>query len=66
VEYILRVKRNVKAILNLTPNGRILTNEMRKYQSFINCSTIIWMDNWPEEGFREVGKLYLEALGTQN
>jgi hypothetical protein len=24
------------------------------------------MDNWPEEGFREVGKLYLEALGTQN
>lgn len=50
----------MKAILNLTPNGKILNVQMRKYTSIIDCSTLIWMDHWPEEGFREVGRGILE------
>lgn len=26
-------------------------------------STLIWMNNWPKEGFKEVGKLYLQIPG---
>lgn len=46
----------MKAILNLTPNGKILNVHMRKYTSLLDCSTLIWMDHWPEEGFREMGR----------
>jgi dynein heavy chain len=59
-EYLGRVRRNFKAILNLTPNGKILSKELRKYPSIISCSTLIWMDPWPEEGYKDVGMVQLD------
>lgn len=55
-----RVMVHVKAILNLTPAGRILRSELRHYRSLLSTSTLIWMADWPEEGYRKVGKLHLE------
>jgi dynein heavy chain len=60
MEYSSKIRRNVKAILNLTPNGKNLNAYLRKYQAIVNCSTLIWMDSWPEEGFREIGRVILE------
>lgn len=59
LELVNRIKRSVKAVVSLAPNGVILNRYMRKHQTLIDCSTLIWMDAWPDEGFREVGKLCL-------
>ena len=59
-EQVNRVKRNFKAILNLTPTGTVLNNKLKNYLGVVNNSTLIWMDNWPTEGFKEVGKLQLQ------
>ena len=32
-----------------------MKRKLKHYQSIMNCSTIMWMDNWPEEGYRQVG-----------
>ena len=50
-----------KSILNLTPDGKILSKELRKYPTIISCSTLIWMDDWPEEGYKDVGNLILDV-----
>ena len=60
LEQVNRVKRNFKCILNLTPNGIVLNKKLKNYLGVVNSSTLIWMDNWPTEGFREVGKLQLQ------
>ena len=64
-EYVSLIKRKVKAILNLTPNGKNLNIHLRKYKSLVDCSTLIWMEHWPEEGFREMGRGILETSASQ-
>lgn len=27
----------------------------------MNCSTIIWVDNWPKEGYKEVAETLLKS-----
>ena len=51
-------------ILNVSPTGKVLNKDLRKYSTLIYTSTLIWMDNWPEEAFKEIGKVYLD-LGKQ-
>ena len=65
-EYYSRIRRNVKCLLNLTPNGRILCKELRKYSALVNQSTIIWMDPWPEEGYKDVGIVNLNISDLKN
>lgn len=64
-EYLGLIKRKVKAILNLTPNGKNLNIYLRKYTSLVDCSTLIWMEHWPEEGFQEMGRGILETSASQ-
>jgi dynein heavy chain len=58
-EFCDRVRYHFKSVINISPSGRILKNELKDHQSIINCSTMIWMDAWPEEGYRSVGRLKL-------
>ena len=37
-----------------------MNTQLRKYQDIINLSTVIWMDNWPDQGYRDVGNIYLK------
>ena len=59
-ECIERLRYNFKAIVNLTPNGKILKQELKHCNSLVACSTIICMDRWPEEAYREVGLIRLQ------
>ena len=58
--------RNFKAILNLTPDGPILVKELRKYASIIACSTLIWMDDWPDEGYKDIAATNLDIPDLEN
>jgi len=62
VEVMNRSRRHFKFIINASPDGPLLNDYLRRYAVVLNTSTVIWMEDWPEEGFRDVAKLHLKGL----
>ena len=55
-QYLVRVKRNIHMIIAMSPLGDLFTNRLRMFPSLINCCTIDWFTEWPEEALIGVGK----------
>lgn len=58
-DFSQRCRENLKIVLNFTPSGANLRQRVRDYKQLVNCSTVIWMDNWPSEGYKEVAEILL-------
>jgi dynein heavy chain len=43
-------------IIAMSPLGDLFTNRLRMFPSLINCCTIDWFTEWPEEALIGVGK----------
>ena len=43
-------------IIVMSPLGRMFATRLRMFPSLINCSTIDWFTEWPEEALLNVGK----------
>ncbi|KAL3313636.1 Dynein heavy chain 2, axonemal [Cichlidogyrus casuarinus] len=54
-----RVKSNLHIVLCMSPIGEPFRNRMRMYPSLINCTTIDWFSEWPEDALLEVAQKYL-------
>ena len=54
--YLARIKRNIHCIIAMSPLGSKFTTRLRMFPSLINCSTIDWFTEWPEEALIGVGK----------
>jgi dynein heavy chain len=54
--YIKRVKKNMHMIIAMSPLGGAFVERMRMFPSLINCSTIDWFSEWPEEALLGVGR----------
>lgn len=59
-EFSQKCRENLKVLLNFTPTGANLRARIRNFKSVVNCSTIIWMDSWPTEGYKEVAETLLK------
>ena len=57
--FIQRCKRNLHIVLLMSPAGRYLEQIMRKYPSLVNCTSIDWFLNWPNEALLAVSDFYL-------
>lgn len=55
-QYLVRVKRNIHMTIVMSPLGSLFTTRLRMFPSLINCSTIDWFTEWPEEALINVGK----------
>lgn len=55
-QYLIRVKRNIHMVMVMSPLGTQFTTRLRMFPSLINCSTIDWFTEWPEEALINVGK----------
>jgi dynein heavy chain len=64
-EFINRVRDNLHILLCTSPVGSTLRNRCRMFPSFVNCSTIEWFDNWPEEALLSVATSKLSDLKIQ-
>jgi hypothetical protein len=51
-------QQNIKILTILTPNGPIFRKRLRNYSHIINCSTMINLGDWGQQG------LYLVAEGV--
>ena len=43
-------------IIAMSPLGNIFTTRLRMFPSLVNCCTIDWFTEWPEEALIGVGK----------
>ena len=55
-QYIARVKKNIHVILAMSPIGEAFRSRLRMFPSLINCCTIDWFTDWPEEALISVAK----------
>ncbi len=49
-------------VLTMSPVGGQLRVRMRMFPSLVNCTTIDWLNPWPEEALLTVARLNLESL----
>lgn len=60
--FIERVRSNLHIILCMSPVGDPFRNRIRMYPAFVNCTTIDWFSEWPQDALLEVAEKYLESM----
>jgi len=53
--YLQRIKKTVHCAICMSPIGEIFADRLRRFPSFVNCSTIDWFSDWPVEALDGVG-----------
>ncbi|KAJ3375748.1 Dynein heavy chain 2, axonemal [Allomyces arbusculus] len=59
--FLERVRTNLHAVLCLSPVGEGFRNRLRMFPALVNCSTIDWFSDWPEDALQEVATKYLQT-----
>ncbi|XP_045472902.1 dynein beta chain, ciliary-like isoform X2 [Harmonia axyridis] len=60
--FIERVRRLLKTILCFSPVGSTLRIRARKFPALVNCTSIDWFHEWPQEALRSVSKRFLSEI----
>jgi dynein heavy chain len=55
-QYLARVKNNIHLIMAMSPLNDKFSTRLRMFPSLVNCSTLDWFTEWPEEALLGVGK----------
>lgn len=63
--FVDRVKNNLHIVLGFSPIGDAFRNRMRMFPSLINCCTIDWFTEWPDDALTKVAQKFLATLETQ-
>ncbi|KAH8062371.1 dynein light chain binding protein [Aureococcus anophagefferens] len=53
-QFIQRVMANIHLVLCMSPLGEAFRTRLRKFPSIVNCCTIDWFAEWPEEALQSV------------
>jgi dynein heavy chain len=53
---VARVKINTHIVFAMSPLGEVFFDRLRMFPSFVNCCTIDWFTEWPEEALLGVGE----------
>nr|XP_024218054.1 dynein heavy chain 7, axonemal isoform X1 [Halyomorpha halys] len=57
-----RCKKNLHLLLCFSPIGEAFRRRIRIYPTLVNCCTIDWFEDWPEEALESVAKRSLETI----
>uniref|UniRef100_A0A5K3F002 AAA domain-containing protein n=1 Tax=Mesocestoides corti TaxID=53468 RepID=A0A5K3F002_MESCO len=60
--FIERVRANLHIVLCMSPIGDPFRDRLRMYPGFVNCTTIDWFSDWPNDALMEVAAKYLSDL----
>ncbi|KAJ1563200.1 Dynein heavy chain 6, axonemal [Cladochytrium tenue] len=60
--FISRVRDNLHIVFATSPVGDTFRNRCRMFPSLVNCSTIDWFNEWPEEALLSVSRRFLEFV----
>lgn len=60
--FVNRCKQKLHLILCFSPIGSSFRNRLRLYPSLVNCCTIDWYDDWPEDALEMVAQKYIKDV----
>ncbi|KAJ1435246.1 dynein heavy chain, partial [Ochromonadaceae sp. CCMP2298] len=60
--FVSRVRTNLHLVLCLSPIGESFRTRLRMFPSLVNCCTIDWFTEWPEEALRSVANFFFEKV----
>lgn len=64
--FLKQVRKNLHVILAMSPIGDAFRTRLRMFPSLVNCCTIDWFSEWPEEALKSVARNFLTATGVLN
>jgi len=59
--FVARVLENMHMVLCMSPLGEAFRTRLRKFPSIVNCCTIDWFAEWPEEALMSVATRAMTA-----
>lgn len=62
--FIGRCKAKLHIVLCFSPIGSAFRTRLRLYPSLVNCCTIDWYDNWPEDALEMVAHHYMGKVNV--
>ncbi|KAK7198632.1 dynein heavy chain [Novymonas esmeraldas] len=60
--FVERCRKHLHVVLCFSPLGAVLRERLRKFPSLVNCTTIDWFRDWPEDGLRSVASRFLDDV----
>ena len=64
--FVQRVRMNLHMVLALSPIGDDFRRRLRMFPAFVNCCTIDWFTEWPEEALRQVATHFLHSVELED
>lgn len=64
--FLERVRSNLHVVLCMSPVGEAFRNRLRMFPSIVNCTTIDWFSEWPEDALLEVALKYLDSANLES
>ena len=63
--YVERVRTNLHLVLCLSPIGDAFRTRLRMFPALVNCCTIDWFTDWPEDALRSVAGYFLHNVDLE-
>jgi dynein heavy chain, axonemal len=64
--FVGRVRTNLHLVICLSPIGEAFRTRLRMFPSLVNCCTIDWFSEWPEEALRSVANFFLASVDLES
>ncbi|KAJ3389327.1 Dynein heavy chain 7, axonemal [Entophlyctis sp. JEL0112] len=64
--FIDRCRENLHVVLCMSPVGEAFRNRLRKFPSLVNCCTIDWFRDWPEDALEIVAVKFLSDVAIDD
>ncbi|XP_024377701.2 uncharacterized protein [Physcomitrium patens] len=61
-EFLSRIRANLHVCIAMSPIGDIFRTRLRMFPSLVNCCTIDWFSEWPEEALHSVAQNFLATI----
>ena len=63
--FLARVKSNIHVVLCMSPLGDAFRARLRKFPSIVNCCTIDWFMEWPDEALQSVASRFMASANLK-
>lgn len=60
--YVKRVRQNLHTVITMSPLGEIFRARLRQFPALVNCCTIDWYNEWPDEALEAVALKTLRSM----